>query len=68
MFKKGFQPQSFPINDELVKNLNLRLAQKNMLIEQFHRSLMHFQETVTRENIQLSQHCSAQFTSLVKLI
>lgn len=48
MYKSGWAPEQFPINDELVKTLNLQLAQKNVLIEQFHRSLAQFEETVKR--------------------
>lgn len=43
MYKSGWQPNSAPINDEIIKNLNLQLAQKNVLIEQFHRSLAQFE-------------------------
>jgi hypothetical protein len=43
MYKSGWQPNSVPINDEIIKNLNLQLAQKNVLIEQFHRSLAQFE-------------------------
>jgi heme A synthase len=42
MYKSGWQSNNTPINDELVKSLNLQLAQKNVLIEQFHRSLAQF--------------------------
>lgn len=43
MYKSGWQPNSVPINDEIIKNLNLQLAQKNVLVEQFHRSLAQFE-------------------------
>lgn len=43
MFKSGWQPNTAPINDEIIKSLNLQLAQKNVLIEQFHRSLAQFE-------------------------
>lgn len=58
MFKSGWQPNTLPINDELIKSLNLQLAQKNVLIEQFHRSLAQFKEIVRRENVQLSKICT----------
>jgi hypothetical protein len=48
MCKAGWVPNSLPINDELIKNLNLQLAQKNVLIEQFHRSLAQFDERIKR--------------------
>ncbi len=32
MYKAGWQPNILPINDDLVRNLNLQLAQKNVLI------------------------------------
>lgn len=58
MFKSGFQPNNLPINDEIIKTLNLQLAQKNVLIEQFHRSLAQFEETVRRDSIKLSPICT----------
>ena len=42
MFKRGYSPVNLPINDGLVKDLNLKLAQKNVLIEQIHRNLVEF--------------------------
>jgi uncharacterized coiled-coil protein SlyX len=48
MFKSGWVPSTLPINDEIIKNLNLQLAQKNVLIEQFHRSLAQFDERIKR--------------------
>jgi len=32
MYKNGWSPNSVPINDSIIKNLNLRLAQKNVVI------------------------------------
>lgn len=43
MFKSGWQPNQLPINDEVIKSLNLQLAQKNVLLEQIHRSLVQFE-------------------------
>lgn len=57
MYKGGWRPDNLPINDEIIKSLNLQLAQKNVLIEQFHRSLAQFDEVVRREHIQLSSIC-----------
>lgn len=68
MYKSGWAPDRLPINDELVSSLNLQLAQKNVLIEQFHRSLVHFEEFIQIEKIQLSQACAEQMQKLHALI
>jgi len=68
MYKGGWRPENLPINDEIIKSLNLQLAQKNVLIEQFHRSLAQFDEVVRREHIQLSSICLEQFHNLQTLI
>lgn len=46
----------------------MQLAQKNVLIEQIHRSLAQFDETVKREKVQLSPICVQQFQNLQVLI
>jgi hypothetical protein len=48
MYKSGWKSEALPINDEIIKNLNLMLAQKNVLIEQFQRSLAQFEEAMKR--------------------
>lgn len=42
MYKRGWTPNSLPLNDNIIKSLNLKLAQKNVLIEQIHRNLVEF--------------------------
>lgn len=68
MFKNGWSPNSTPLNDGIIKNLNLRLAQKNVVIEQVHRNLIEFEEIITKEKIQISPICMERFKILLDLV
>lgn len=51
LFKSKVSFENLPINDEVIKQLNLELSHKNMLIEQISRSLEHFDENVRSQKI-----------------
>ena len=68
LFKSKVPIENFPINDEIIKQLNLELSHKNMLIQQIRRSLEHFDETVRTQNIEITQICSDQFMKIHTLM
>lgn len=57
MYKSGWAPHTHPINDGVVKNINLQLSQKNVLIEQIHRNLAEFEHVIKKDNLQVSPVC-----------
>lgn len=64
MFKSKIPLDNLPINDEVIKQLNLELSHKNMLVQQIQRSLEHFEESFKTQCIEITPICSEQFVKI----